>query len=44
MAQGSGSRFTVIGGGIVGVCCALYLQRAGFTVSLIEKGAPGRAA
>ena len=34
----------VIGGGIVGVCCALYLQRAGFTVSLIEKGAPGRAA
>src|SRR5262245_7675619 len=36
--------FTVIGGGIVGVCCALYLQRAGFAVRLVEKGAPGRAA
>ena len=44
MAQGTSSRFTVIGGGIVGVCCALYLQRAGFAVRLIEKGAPGRAA
>ena len=39
-----GGHFTVIGGGIVGVCCALYLQRAGFTVRLIEKGEPGRAA
>ena len=38
-----GGRFTVIGGGIVGVCCALYLQRVGFPVRLIEKGEPGRA-
>ena len=29
---------TVIGAGIVGVCCALYLQREGFKVRLIEKG------
>jgi D-amino-acid dehydrogenase len=35
---------TVVGAGIVGVCCALYLQREGFAVRLIEKGEPGRAA
>ncbi len=35
---------TVIGAGIVGVCCALHLQREGFKVRLIEKGEPGRAA
>ena len=35
---------TVIGAGIVGVCCALYLQREGFKVRLVEKGEPGRAA
>jgi D-amino-acid dehydrogenase len=34
---------TVIGAGIVGVCCALYLQREGFRVRLVEKGEPGRA-
>ena len=32
---------TVIGAGIVGVCCALYLQRAGLKVRLIDRGAPG---
>nr|WP_241014493.1 FAD-dependent oxidoreductase [Burkholderia sp. Ac-20379] len=31
----------VIGGGIVGVCCALYLQRAGHAVTLIDPAAPG---
>ncbi|MBU9437644.1 FAD-binding oxidoreductase [Burkholderia multivorans] len=31
----------VIGGGIVGVCCALYLQRDGHAVTLIEPAAPG---
>ncbi len=31
----------VIGGGIVGVCCALYLQRDGFAVTLIDPAAPG---
>ncbi|GMQ90280.1 MAG: FAD-binding oxidoreductase [Gammaproteobacteria bacterium] len=32
---------TVLGGGIVGVACALYLQRDGHTVTLIDRGAPG---
>jgi D-amino-acid dehydrogenase len=32
---------TVIGAGIVGVCCALHLQREGFKVRLVEKGQPG---
>jgi D-amino-acid dehydrogenase len=31
----------VIGGGIVGVCCALYLQRDGHRVTLIDPAAPG---
>ncbi|MEN8243397.1 MAG: FAD-binding oxidoreductase [Thermodesulfobacteriota bacterium] len=31
----------VIGAGIVGTCCALYLQREGFQVTLIEKNKPG---
>ena len=33
----------VIGGGIVGVCCALYLQRAGYTVTLVDPEAPGNS-
>ncbi|MEM9777948.1 MAG: FAD-dependent oxidoreductase [Chloroflexota bacterium] len=28
----------IIGGGVIGVCCALYLTRAGRQVALIEKG------
>jgi len=32
------SQVTVIGGGIVGVCSALFLQREGFTVTLVEAG------
>ncbi len=31
----------VIGGGIVGVCCALYLQKEGHQVWLIDPAAPG---
>lgn len=31
----------VIGAGIVGVCCALYLQRDGFNVTLIDRQGPG---
>jgi len=31
----------VIGGGIVGVCCALYLQREGWQVTLVDPNAPG---
>lgn len=31
----------VVGGGIVGVCCALYLQREGYRVTLIDPAAAG---
>jgi len=31
----------VIGGGIVGICCALYLQRKHFAVTLIDPAVPG---
>lgn len=31
----------VVGGGIVGVCCALWLQRDGLAVTLIDPAAPG---
>jgi D-amino-acid dehydrogenase len=34
----------VLGGGIVGACCAFALQRRGFDVTLIEKDLPGHAA
>jgi len=34
-------RAIVVGGGIVGVCCALYLQRDGHQVTLIDPAAPG---
>src|SRR5580692_8189633 len=37
-------RAFVLGGGIVGACCAFNLLRRGFDVTLIEKGAPGHAA
>ena len=36
--------FIVVGGGIVGVSTALYLQRDGRKVALIERGAPGDGA
>jgi D-amino-acid dehydrogenase len=39
-----GNRAMVLGGGIVGVCCAYALARRGFDVSIIEKDTPGRAA
>lgn len=29
---------TIIGGGIIGLCCAYYLQKAGHQVRVIEKG------
>ncbi len=34
----------VIGAGMVGVCCGLYLQRAGFEVTLMDRAGPGEAA
>ena len=33
----------VIGGGIVGVCCALYLQRDGLSVTLVDPEEAGRS-
>ncbi|WP_233857553.1 NAD(P)/FAD-dependent oxidoreductase [Paraburkholderia sp. HD33-4] len=33
----------VIGGGIVGVCCALYLQREGCAVTLVDPEVPGNS-
>ena len=38
------SEVTVIGGGIIGVSCALALQREGIETTLIERGAIGGAA
>ncbi|XXA08946.1 FAD-binding oxidoreductase [Paraburkholderia sp. A3BS-1L] len=38
-----GEAAVVIGGGIVGVCCALYLQRAGYVVTLIDPEEPGNS-
>src|SRR5438105_13870634 len=32
---------TVIGAGIVGICCASYLQRAGFDVTVVDERPPG---
>ncbi|VVQ18679.1 D-amino acid dehydrogenase [Pseudomonas fluorescens] len=36
-----GEKAIVVGGGIVGVCCALYLQREGYAVTLIDPAAAG---
>ena len=35
---------TVIGAGMVGTCCALYLQDEGFAVTLLDRGGPGEGA
>ena len=40
--DGPGLRVGVVGGGIVGICCALSLQEAGHDVTLIERDAPGQ--
>jgi D-amino-acid dehydrogenase len=41
MAAAGGKHFTVIGAGIVGVATALYVQRAGFRVTIVDKLPPG---
>jgi glycine/D-amino acid oxidase-like deaminating enzyme len=41
MRQAATRSITVLGAGIVGVCCALSLQREGFSVCLIDRGEPG---
>jgi D-amino-acid dehydrogenase len=38
---GARPRATVIGAGIVGVCCASYLQREGFEVEIVDFADPG---
>ena len=43
MDLGNGRRAIVVGGGIVGTCTALYLQREGFDAVIIERDAPGEA-
>jgi D-amino-acid dehydrogenase len=40
----SQERAFVLGGGIVGACCALALLRRGFDVTLVEKDRPGHGA
>lgn len=35
---------TVIGAGIVGICCALYLQREGYAVTVLDPQDPGEGA
>jgi D-amino-acid dehydrogenase len=40
-AQSGDRRAVVIGAGIVGVCCGLYLQREGWRVTLLDPSAPG---
>lgn len=35
------NRVLVVGAGIVGTCCALWLQRLGFAVTLLDRNAPG---
>src|SRR3546814_19080351 len=41
MSMRENDPIVVVGAGIVGVCCALYLLRDGRRVILIDRGAPG---
>jgi D-amino-acid dehydrogenase len=40
----SAGEVTVVGAGIVGVCSAAWLQRAGFSVTLVDAGPVGEGA
>ena len=40
----SESSVAVVGAGMVGTCCALYLQNEGFEVTLVDRGGPGEEA
>ena len=44
MSEGTHRRrhFTVVGAGVVGVCCAFALLRDGYRVTLIDRDEPGR--
>ena len=39
----SQDQVTVLGAGIVGVCCALSLQERGYAVTMVDRGEPGGA-
>ncbi len=41
MNDRSGDEVTVVGAGIIGVCCALWLQRSGCKVTIIDRDEPG---
>jgi len=41
---GNGPTAVVIGAGMIGVCCALFLQRDGYSVTLIDRQGPGEGA
>lgn len=41
LASTAHRRATVVGAGIIGVCCASYLQREGFEVEIIDPEPPG---
>jgi len=41
MDRSASHPIVVVGAGIVGVCCALYLLRDGYRVILVDRGAPG---
>jgi len=43
MTRAMSDGVAVVGAGIVGVCCALSLRRAGLSVTLIDRAEPGRA-
>ncbi len=40
----SGADVVVVGGGIIGLCSALHLQRRGYKVTIIDRGPPGNGA
>ncbi len=44
MNESGPKNITVVGAGIVGICCALYLQRDGHRVTLIDRDGPGEGA
>lgn len=43
-SPGAGRPVTVLGAGIVGIACAIHLQRAGHRVTVIDRAAPGEGA
>ncbi len=38
----TGQRVVVIGGGVIGACCAWFLNESGFTVTIVERDQFGR--